>query len=152
MRSSKFRWRLASWCAFATLLLVWIISAAYVVAWLGDTTSVWTRGGMLYVTVGNAGTSSTYRGWSVHADERGIRFGLRMPYIGKNRYESSLFSIELPWWLPTLLFLGITIVAQRRGGSPEDGKNVCSCGYNLNGNTSGICPECGTPINEPVSR
>lgn len=28
----------------------------------------------------------------------------------------------------------------------------CQCGYNLTGNVSGICPECGTPVQNSVSK
>lgn len=26
----------------------------------------------------------------------------------------------------------------------------CQCGYNLHGNVSGVCPECGTPVEDSV--
>ena len=28
---------------------------------------------------------------------------------------------------------------------------ICSCGYNLNGNMSGRCPECGSPVPGEIS-
>lgn len=31
------------------------------------------------------------------------------------------------------------------------GRFCCACGYNLTGNTSGICPECGTLTRTPSS-
>jgi len=33
--------------------------------------------------------------------------------------------------------------------SRQDGIPCPSCGYNLRGNTSGTCPECGAPIPTP---
>ena len=40
-------------------------------------------------------------------------------------------------WVPWHVFT----IRQRRG------ENECAvCGYNLTGNTSGVCPECGTPV------
>jgi hypothetical protein len=28
----------------------------------------------------------------------------------------------------------------------DDGRFCATCGYNLTGNLSGVCPECGTPV------
>ncbi len=79
-----------------------------------------------------------------------------------------LFSLELahslPFWasdadylnrgaivlaLPMATGFGCRYIASLRWG--VDGKrrnrlNFCRCGYNLTGNASGICPECGTPV------
>lgn len=32
----------------------------------------------------------------------------------------------------------------------RNSRRCCQCGYDLTGNVSGICPECGTPIPEEV--
>jgi predicted amidophosphoribosyltransferase len=60
----------------------------------------------------------------------------------------SEFVLGLPFWLP---FAAITIPTallswrDRRRCLP----NHCqSCNYNLTGNTSGTCPECGAPISK----
>jgi hypothetical protein len=57
--------------------------------------------------------------------------------------------LVVPYWFPTGLFAtmpaAITILAIRRRARPDT--NACSsCGYSLTGNTSGVCPECGTPV------
>jgi hypothetical protein len=47
--------------------------------------------------------------------------------------------------LPPLLILARLIF----GGWPTRAPGLCaSCGYNLTGNASGVCPECGTPTAE----
>lgn len=47
--------------------------------------------------------------------------------------------------LPPLLILARLIFS----GWPTRGPGLCvSCGYDLTGNTSGVCPECGTPATE----
>jgi hypothetical protein len=57
--------------------------------------------------------------------------------------DPGLFSVGLPLWMPFLLiatpaaFLWWT---DRRRIPPGHCQN---CGYNLTGNVSGICPECG---------
>lgn len=47
--------------------------------------------------------------------------------------------------------LAIWIIPWARGASPR-ARNGCSrCGYDLTGNVSGVCPECGTPIATAVA-
>jgi hypothetical protein len=63
------------------------------------------------------------------------------------------FSLVLPLWMPTLLFgilpaalatFYVRPVLQRRRRSR---RGLClSCGYDLRGNTTGICSECGSAI------
>jgi hypothetical protein len=58
-------------------------------------------------------------------------------------------SIIVPMW-PVLVLLSICppillIRAIRRRMRLKPGH--CPCGYNLTGNTSGICPECGQTAN-----
>ena len=62
--------------------------------------------------------------------------------------------IVVPHWAAVLgllvmptLWIGLRVFSRRVSGDP-----VCSgCSYNLRGNTSGICPECGSPILGPAS-
>lgn len=65
--------------------------------------------------------------------------------MGKSRYLSMI----IPFWMlvvgcssypfTALVRASIRRHRHRRG-------RVCKCGYNLTGNISGICPECGTPV------
>lgn len=59
-------------------------------------------------------------------------------------------------WVPFVTTLGTTIAGPfiafwwafvRRGGPPP---GFCKCGYNLTGNVTGVCSECGTPVGGPV--
>lgn len=53
--------------------------------------------------------------------------------------------IVIPLWIPLLLGLIPSFVAWRR--SRRTPPHCCQqCGYNLTGNESGVCPECGTEI------
>lgn len=55
--------------------------------------------------------------------------------------------VELPFWMMFLLFLAYPCLAFIRGPMRRYGRKRrgrCSqCGYDLTGNTSGRCPECG---------
>jgi len=56
------------------------------------------------------------------------------------------------WSLAALFLLAATTVlwiARRHHGDTD--RNCASCGYSLVGNTSGICPECGTSAVEGVT-
>jgi hypothetical protein len=60
-----------------------------------------------------------------------------------------LIAITIPDWLPTVLFAFLptryAVLAWLK--SRRFGVGQCSfCGYSLTGNTSGVCPECGTTI------
>ncbi len=51
----------------------------------------------------------------------------------------------LPPWIPLTTFalpIGLMMWLDRRRRLPDHCKK---CGYNLTGNVSGICPECGKP-------
>ena len=45
------------------------------------------------------------------------------------------------------------VVLSYCGRGRRDAVGICACcGYDLRGNTSGICPECGTPIPEAMQK
>ncbi|MBN2562781.1 MAG: hypothetical protein JXQ75_17800 [Phycisphaerae bacterium] len=54
-----------------------------------------------------------------------------------------------------MLLLGTVLATSfllwRDRSRPSPGR-CQECGYDLTGNTSGICPECGTPIADDVKR
>ena len=50
----------------------------------------------------------------------------------------------LPLWIPIVLCLVVAALAHRRARKPAPG--ACrKCGYDLTGNVTGVCPECGNP-------
>ena len=56
--------------------------------------------------------------------------------------------VGCPMWLPVVAAAMVTFVVLRRcRNSTRPGICTC-CGYDLTGNVSGICPECGTAIPE----
>ncbi len=56
----------------------------------------------------------------------------------------------IPFWVPLLGTLALTFFAARRHPNGGQATNCTQCGYNLTGNTSGHCPECGTGIERPA--
>ncbi len=75
------------------------------------------------------------------------------PYLDI-RIESPRIVTErfiLPLWGPLVLLLMLPVVSFFRGPYRRyrrRKRGLClACGYNLSGNTSGTCPECGCPCN-----
>lgn len=75
---------------------------------------------------------------------------LQMPVF---RNAADEFRLVLPHWMtfgiPTLVLSGWWFARWIRGRKRKIG--YCCCGYDLTGNVSGRCPECGSPIGLGVS-
>ena len=72
-------------------------------------------------------------------------------YNNAGAIEMQRLSEELFPFLMSLIILFLswtsTMLAYSWGNEPEPCFGVCSkCGYDLTGNQSGRCPECGTPV------
>ncbi len=62
--------------------------------------------------------------------------------------QSPEYNVFVPLWIPFILILVPSLHAWRVGRKIPPG--CCrECRYNLTGNLSGVCPECGTEINHP---
>ena len=57
------------------------------------------------------------------------------------------FDLTIPWWFLIVIF---SLVPSVRIGlflrRAQASRNCKNCSYDLTGNTSGVCPECGTPV------
>jgi len=58
---------------------------------------------------------------------------------------SPQFYLQIPLWMPLLLIGSVTAWLWRLDRPPPPPDHCQKCGYDLTGNVSGICPECGTP-------
>ena len=71
------------------------------------------------------------------------------PLWGTDR-RPSYHVLIVPYWLPVVVFAAYPLIAFMRGPLRRwrrRSKGSCQeCGYNLTGNESGKCPECGTAI------
>lgn len=71
---------------------------------------------------------------------------LRRHVLPSSYSADTLGFLYLPLWPLTAPIVGWSIVRWHRCRSPEAHDCCDSCGYNLTGNVSGICSECGTAI------
>ena len=94
-------------------------------------------------------TVFTWHGYSVarkYASSLGIMEEV-LPAVRGATYRKYI----LPLWIPTVVFGGLTFYVYapiRRRRRWERESRCVECGYNLIGNTSGNCPECGAAIQQ----
>lgn len=82
-----------------------------------------------------------------------FKFTWRQLITWDGRYSAHSYVrtwIIMPFWIPFLVFGFYPAIAFMRGPFrkwrlPEDG-HCTRCRYDLTGNMSGVCPECGTPV------
>lgn len=160
--------RLLFWCAAAGCLVTvvaWVLSCFYqAAAWYSaPTVTLIASGdyGRLVIVVRTRSGRTT----SVPAEVDGFNFGYRsrapidrgvigattnnygfcLPLIDASDYPERV-AVGIPGWIP-VTFLGASMVLlwwlDRRRARP----GLCTaCGYDLTGNVSGTCPECGLEI------
>ena len=80
-------------------------------------------------------TLASRPGWMPHG--AGLRFAL----VGVTRVNG----VTLPLIYPLLSVAVPTLLVWRFGRKPVK-PGHCPCGYDLTGNTSGVCPECGVEV------
>lgn len=49
-------------------------------------------------------------------------------------------------------FIGLVVILRRTPPAPVDLTRCQTCGYDLTGNTSGVCPECGLAVSQDATR
>lgn len=146
----------------AALTITLMIAAT----WL---TSIWilvlakpTKHSLVAIHSGGVGFS-TWRDSVVSDDDQG-RFRLLvnegslrwLPTWGTDNVrlrQAIRFTGYLPLWIPLLICIVATVVVFRRTRAVPGGCG--GCGYDLTGNVSGVCPECGLAValedkNRPV--
>jgi len=84
------------------------------------------------------------RGFSVHP-RTPRRFGLTLPKSGTVEPSSYLY---IPLWMPLFVIAIPTTILWYRHRNRLIPGHCQKCRYNLTGNESGICPECGTKIQQ----
>ena len=149
MKRSHLRCMLKWTCAIACALLavVFAISIRWFIRYTPQSnqfSAYLHDGGVLVSTVGLAG----YFGTGLYIEDRETHDFPSDLTTGFPRREQDgpLDFYIIPLWLPLVVLLALTATLfylDRRRVPPGHCRN---CGYNLTGNVSGICPECGTKV------
>jgi len=159
--------RILKWCgaiASAGMVILFEISMQWMVHW---STPGWQRffglgcGAVVYVWLPSDRDPAQYRwmdeGWSFMERAPGaaspaITRKPRMEWrLRLYQATTSHWWLVVPLWLPFLLCLVPTCYLFWHDRVPQPG-HCRRCGYNLTGNTSGRCPECGLSLADPASR
>jgi len=74
-------------------------------------------------------------------------YSVSQSILGQGNYAliATVRQVSIPLPVPILLFAIVSTILWRRDRYIPPGHCV-RCGYNLTGNTSGVCPECGSVI------
>lgn len=100
--------------------------------------------GSLQVAWAFQGPVSLRPGWSVFRLQDGIKTSW-LPSLSRAGTTAPHTSLDLPVWI--LLLLACSPTAYLFYHDRRILPHCCrSCGYDLTGNTSGVCPECGVKI------
>lgn len=152
-RSRIRRWFKWVGSVLSSVILIWaVMSYWYGIGWgdfkiLGSSrVEYWTQNGVfvyqLYTNYRpNHGILEGWRVWRISKKYYVWRFGYSQNAWG--------YKIRIPLWLPFLLFALPSAYLWWMGWwnnkyYPPQPDHCQKCGYNLTGNTSGTCPECGT--------
>ncbi len=114
--------------------------------WMGyppETLSVTLRQGVVEMAIpyNRSFTGSWKYGKSATPFTRILRW---WPEFDGDRYVGYMI---IPLWIPTLIIAIPSFILWRRNRKLPEGH--CACGYNLTGNVSGVCPECGRKLQAP---
>ncbi len=144
VRGHKGRWVFPAglaWCA-AWIALMWLGRGTVIFAYLGDGWTVQIGAGCVAVVWNKP------NGWDTDVPAWGAQRNDFGRFFWAPRWSSGPGSmlVMLPLWIPLLLTGLLTLWFGLRFRRPAGRTNLCECGYDLTGNTTGVCPECGRTV------
>lgn len=143
-------------------VVVWFLSLSHEARWHNTKTSIFLRRGSLHIEILPAGAAmDPGNGWAVYPLSYkypltwwpSYRKGYLLPSTinGITVSWRTIFPTEIviPIWLVPAACLSLIVLLVMQ--LPRRKRNHCRrCSYDLTGNVSGTCPECGHPVrNDP---
>lgn len=117
---------------------------------LGGNRSLWCRASLnqfalMYFAVGDPNQADVS-----HTSAMGFAVKRGRMYSEPKVYSRTMYSVLCPTWFPILCFGAYPVISLLRSipgwrRNRRRRRGLCvKCAYNLTGNTTGVCPECGT--------
>jgi hypothetical protein len=115
-------------------------TAGFEVCVVGVDGAIWIEGGEPVPLMENGRPIPKQRAMIKNA--RSLRTPQWRPKVSYSRGPHASFRIIIPLWLGCSVAAGFYAFCRFRNQELSNGR-LCACGYNLAGNVSGTCPECG---------
>ncbi len=135
--------RRAATVTFAVLLAIILLSMVISPTYDGSALYVsLDRGSVFFSMLPNPQPT----GWSLTLSDSKPRFLFNMFASLAGNPPQYYWRGYMPLWIPLILIAIVTAALWWRDRRPYPRGRCATCGYNLAGNVSGRCPECGQPI------
>lgn len=128
------RWALVGFVLSGVIAMLFTFSVWYTFGYLGRTGGVLVTSGVLAITADSV---------SPH----GIQLSANTSHAPYSLPTTSGPFVTIPLWLPFLAVSVASAIAWQRSRRKPPG-HCQKCGYDLTGNVTGVCPECGVRIGE----
>jgi hypothetical protein len=128
------------------LIVMSLFSFRWQYGYSGTSVAVVFVNGVSWVGVGGTGQRPFGLGF-VCFDNQSVS----LPLLPGYRRHARGIAFIIPLWIPLLVVAVPPVIAWRHTRRLSKG-HCRQCGYNLTGNVSGICPECGTRFREAGGR
>ena len=125
------------------VFVAWILSVTLPVRWIRGEAAIILNGGGILWTISDGYANRSFTTWMLG----GPSSVMWLPRSSKNWSSgfSGAGSVFVPIWCMLLPVAIPTYILWRRDRPKPEG--CCQeCGYDLTGNESGVCSECGKPI------
>ena len=139
-RSRTYRLSLVGLAVSAMIIVASLFSLSWQYGYGGADTAIVFVNGVSWVAVGGTGQRPFGLGFACFDNLR-ARLGLKPAYYSDARG----IAFTIPLWIPFLAVSVPSVIAWRYTRRLLKG-HCRQCGYDLTGNVSGRCPECGSPI------
>jgi hypothetical protein len=125
-----------------TLATSWVSSLFVGATWIGAEHGVWVMAGAI------SGGTVEHQGDDMHALPVTLAPSrhLRAKWLPSIRTRPGRWGVLVPFWMPFLLVAIPTAYLWHLDRRRFPRGHCQRCGYDLTGNVSGVCPECGEKV------